>query len=198
MLWLWGHDCCGEGDEGKGGITRTSGDEGRRALYFSSNTINVGSPLSSYLYVMTYKINFVKNKVKVLREREREWGGERGERTKTPVVMNAIPLLLLLLHSIAAFHPKTMQSPVSEPTLSKIDKIHSLVASDVNDRGMKHLVVDGDFSEAAKLFARTAAVADATSRPTLVVLSGFPCLVQRVPPTETDGPVSDGIELFVV
>jgi hypothetical protein len=77
---------------------------------------------------------------------------------------------------------------ISDQTLSKIDKIHSLVSSDVNDRGMKHLVVEGDFLEAAKLFARTATASQGDTKPTLVILSGFPCLVQRNPPTETDGP----------
>lgn len=61
---------------------------------------------------------------------------------------------------------------------------------------MKHLIVDGDFLEAAKLFARLpqkqppqqATAGNDGIRPTVLLLSGFPCLVNHDPPTETDGP----------
>ena len=61
---------------------------------------------------------------------------------------------------------------------------------------MKHLVVSGDFVEGALLFSRLAdnnskdndGDDDTKNKPTLVILSGFPCLVQHDPPTETDGP----------
>eukprot|EP00804_Cyclotella_cryptica_P012850 CCRYP_010578-RA/>CCRYP_010578-RA protein AED:0.01 eAED:-0.00 QI:0/-1/0/1/-1/1/1/0/358 len=91
---------------------------------------------------------------------------------------------------------------LSDETLSKVSKIHSIVSSDVNDRGMKHLIVDGDFLEAAKLFARLTRSKNTPEqpsqrqsttdndgiRPTVLLLSGFPCLVDHDPPTETDGP----------
>ena len=104
-------------------------------------------------------------------------------------------LLLLLTTLTAAFHLPDM-SPLLDKTLSKIDHIYSLVSSDVNDRGMKHLVCDGDFLDAAILFARLPqnttginTASDSNSKkPTLVILSGFPCLVSYDPPTETDGP----------
>ena len=85
---------------------------------------------------------------------------------------------------------------ISKTTMFKVDKIHSIVASDINDRGMKYLVVEGDLLEAAKLFARLPLQLDSGAdsnkegpdRPTLLILSGFPCLVSYTPPTETDGP----------
>jgi hypothetical protein len=92
-----------------------------------------------------------------------------------------------------------MSSPhenISKTTMSKIDKIHSIVASDINDRGMKHLIVEGDLLEAAKLFVRLPLQLDSGAdfnkkgldRSTVLLLSGFPCLVSYTPPTETDGP----------
>ena len=52
---------------------------------------------------------------------------------------------------------------------------------------MKHLVVPGDFLQGALLLARLPDN-NKDEKPTLVILSGFPCLVQHDPPTETDGP----------
>jgi hypothetical protein len=74
---------------------------------------------------------------------------------------------------------------ITDSTLSKINNIHSIISSDVNDRGMKHLICDGDFLESTILFAR---IPTSQESPTLVILSGFPCLVSYDPPTETDGP----------
>lgn len=65
---------------------------------------------------------------------------------------------------------------------AKITAIESIIGTDVGDRGMKALVVPGDLYKAA------VTLTSLQPNSNVIILSGFPCCVDKVPPTETDGP----------
>lgn len=65
---------------------------------------------------------------------------------------------------------------------SSISNIDALIGTDAGGRGMKHLIVPGDLQKASSIFANLKPPSH------VLVLSGFPCCVTQVPPTETDGP----------
>eukprot|EP00542_Grammatophora_oceanica_P011835 CAMPEP_0194049384 /NCGR_PEP_ID=MMETSP0009_2-20130614/30568_1 /TAXON_ID=210454 /ORGANISM="Grammatophora oceanica, Strain CCMP 410" /LENGTH=313 /DNA_ID=CAMNT_0038695525 /DNA_START=231 /DNA_END=1172 /DNA_ORIENTATION=+ len=64
-----------------------------------------------------------------------------------------------------------------------IGELQGIIGTDAGGRGMKALICPGDLVEAAKVFG-----ADLSPSSSVLVLSGFPCMVDHTPPTETDGP----------
>ena len=62
------------------------------------------------------------------------------------------------------------------------ENIEHIIGTDAGGRGMKNLIVKNDLQFAANLVAKLEAPS------TVVILSGFPCCVTHLPPTETDGP----------
>jgi hypothetical protein len=79
-------------------------------------------------------------------------------------------------------------SPVSMPTSQWLEKtltaLQDVVGTDDGNRGMKALIVPEDFGEACKALGRLLPSQDKA----IIIVSGFPCHVNEVPPTETDGP----------
>ena len=67
-------------------------------------------------------------------------------------------------------------------TRSALKSIEALISTDAGGRGMKHLIVEGDFEKASIVFGSLPPASH------VLLLSGFPCCVQHKPPTETDGP----------
>ena len=103
---------------------------------------------------------------------------------------------------------KTHITKLAEATL---ERLHDIITTDVGNRGMKALIVPGDFLHASRLMARLNVSSnknkywssdqqqhhqqhysdmDTTEKELslVVILTGFPCCVQEIPPTETDGP----------
>jgi D-glutamate cyclase len=69
----------------------------------------------------------------------------------------------------------------------RIHKLESVIGTDAGGRGMQALIVPGDLRKAAAALSDAAAPLPYTNS-TTVIVSGFPCCVDSVPPTETDGP----------
>ena len=63
-----------------------------------------------------------------------------------------------------------------------IDSLQDIIGTDAGNRGMKSLICLGDLWQASTLLASI------SSDSHVLVLSGFPCCVDAIPPTETDGP----------
>lgn len=66
------------------------------------------------------------------------------------------------------------------------------MSTDAGGRGMRRLVVPGDLLASAEIFARLRP-GRAGAKPRVIILTGFPCCVDRDPPTETDGLASVAI-----
>jgi hypothetical protein len=91
-------------------------------------------------------------------------------------------------------------SSSSPPHNLLYDQIQSIIGTDAGDRGMRDLIVPGDLQAAAEILVvpqhnttttTTTTIIINDPRPTrknAIILSGFPCCVSEVPPTETDGP----------
>jgi hypothetical protein len=58
-------------------------------------------------------------------------------------------------------------------------RLEAIAGQDVGKRGVGALLIPGDLANAGLAFARASSV---------VILTGFPCLLSQTPPTETDGP----------
>jgi len=92
----------------------------------------------------------------------------------------------------------TMETTTTTTTTKTIfDRLqYDIIGTDIGHRGMKPLIVPGDLEHAARCIVdtlRTPPRASSSSSSsscdtTILVLSGFPCCVTQVPPTETDGP----------
>lgn len=86
--------------------------------------------------------------------------------------------------------------PLSTEAKRAVAVIEGIITKDEGGRGMASLVVPGDLEEAAMIFARLKQKCDGNSNkdendihhPHVLILSGFPCCVDKNPPTETDGP----------
>lgn len=63
-----------------------------------------------------------------------------------------------------------------------VDKLQDIIGTDAGGRGMKSLICPGDLLQASTIFASL------PLKSNVVILSGFPCCVHELPPTETDGP----------
>ena len=75
---------------------------------------------------------------------------------------------------------------ISPRAKAAISSIEDIISQDEGGRGMASLVVKGDLESAAKVLVRLNDGCKDT--PKIVILSGFPCCVDKNPPTETDGP----------
>jgi hypothetical protein len=64
-----------------------------------------------------------------------------------------------------------------------VNSLQDIIGTDAGDRGMKSLICPGDLWQASITL-----VASISPDSHVLVLSGFPCCVDAVPPTETDGP----------
>jgi D-glutamate cyclase len=71
-----------------------------------------------------------------------------------------------------------------------IHKMQEIVGTDIGNRGMMALICPGDLLEASKVLANLKVTTDASKRrkKNIIILSGFPCCIHDVPPTESDGP----------
>jgi D-glutamate cyclase len=69
-----------------------------------------------------------------------------------------------------------------------VNKLQDVIGSDVGSRGMKSLIVPGDLLEACRLLVSPKVESCTTSPCHVLILTGFPCCINHVPPTETDGP----------
>lgn len=84
-------------------------------------------------------------------------------------------------------------------TKTLFDRVqYDIIGTDIGHRGMKPLIVPGDLEHAARCIvdtlrtpprgASSSSSSSCSGETTILVLSGFPCCVTQVPPTETDGP----------
>ena len=83
-------------------------------------------------------------------------------------------------------------------TKTLFDRVqYDIIGTDIGHRGMKPLIVPGDLEHAARCIVDTlrtpprgasSSSSSSCGETTILVLSGFPCCVTQVPPTETDGP----------
>lgn len=69
---------------------------------------------------------------------------------------------------------------------STLDGLQDIIGTDAGNRGMKSLIVPGDFRRASEILGRL--TVNNHDKKQVVILSGFPCCVNESPPTETDGP----------
>jgi hypothetical protein len=72
--------------------------------------------------------------------------------------------------------------PSSIMGINSYNEIQAIIGTDAGGRGMKSLIVEGDLELAGKTLGTL------QSPSHILVLSGFPCCVNKSPPTETDGP----------
>ncbi|GKY93536.1 hypothetical protein MPSEU_000321000 [Mayamaea pseudoterrestris] len=93
--------------------------------------------------------------------------------------------------------PVSKSVPMQSATDETLNNIQDIIGQDAGNRGMKHLIVPGDFVKACRTLAHhhhhatnnnNAATTTNNSITTVIILSGFPCCVGETPPTETDGP----------
>jgi hypothetical protein len=80
-------------------------------------------------------------------------------------------------------HHRTLTMSTAN-TDSTLDSLQDIIGTDAGNRGMKSLIVPGDFPRASEILGKLTPVENKQ----VVVLSGFPCCVNESPPTETDGP----------
>jgi hypothetical protein len=83
-------------------------------------------------------------------------------------------------------HSKLTMSTNDSSTDSTLDGLQDIIGTDAGNRGMKSLIVPGDFRRASEILGRL--TPSAAEGKQVVILSGFPCCVNESPPTETDGP----------
>jgi hypothetical protein len=87
-------------------------------------------------------------------------------------------------------HSKLTMSTATAATSrvdATLDGLQDIIGTDAGNRGMKSLIVPGDFRRASEILGRlTPSLSDSNKQ--VVLLSGFPCCVNESPPTETDGP----------
>lgn len=68
----------------------------------------------------------------------------------------------------------------------RIQKLQDIIGTDAGGRGMQSLIVPGDLLAAGNILGNLGG--SIPTKSTVLVLSGFPCCVNELPPTETDGP----------
>jgi hypothetical protein len=87
-------------------------------------------------------------------------------------------------------HSKLTMSTATAATSradATLDGLQDIIGTDAGNRGMKSLIVPGDFRRASEILGTlTPSLSDSNKQ--VVLLSGFPCCVNESPPTETDGP----------
>jgi hypothetical protein len=91
-------------------------------------------------------------------------------------------------NSISKQSKLTMSTTAASSTSadSTLDGLQDIIGTDAGNRGMKSLIVPGDFRRASDILGTLTVSADKSKQ--VVILSGFPCCVNESPPTETDGP----------
>ena len=122
------------------------------------------------------------------------------------VLTNRLYYSYLLLDYSSPKPPWCTKTMVTAATMEdRIHQIQAIIGTDAGERGMKDLIVPGDLLESARAWARLSFEArddgaddsddndkhngnESKTTATVVVLSGFPCHIDCVPPTETDGP----------
>jgi D-glutamate cyclase len=97
-------------------------------------------------------------------------------------------------HSSESIMLESSQSfPQTSPQSSaKIKKMETIIGQDEGNRGMKDLIVPNDLEKAATILTNLNLLKKSSRSddepPHVLILSGFPCCVDKNPPTETDGP----------
>lgn len=106
-----------------------------------------------------------------------------------PLIRCVRPLTWSLLSSAVWLRTaRSYKVPFSSTSLTaatmqaRLQKLQDIIGEDPGDRGMRELIVEGDFVAAAQLLGGL------DPPQSIVVVSGFPCCVDHTPPTETDGP----------
>lgn len=81
---------------------------------------------------------------------------------------------------------------ISSESRAKIQTMESIIGQDEGNRGMKALIVPDDLEKAATILTNLKSLntffKNTQETPHVLILSGFPCCVDKNPPTETDGP----------
>ncbi|GMH98860.1 hypothetical protein TrLO_g14200 [Triparma laevis f. longispina] len=84
---------------------------------------------------------------------------------------------------------KPRNSVLNQPTFRRsistsaaLSKIEERIGRGEGGRGIEEIVIRGEFTRACEHLARL------PQNSTVVILSGFPCCIDRSPPSETDGP----------
>jgi D-glutamate cyclase len=77
----------------------------------------------------------------------------------------------------------TSSTTINAVAEATVNRLQDIIGTDVGGRGMKALIVPNDLVEGSRILASLP-----TPGSLVLVLTGFPCCVTEVPPTETDGP----------
>ena len=90
-----------------------------------------------------------------------------------------------VLIAIALIMALSPAEAVSEGASVAISHIESIISRDEGGRGIGSLVCRGDLLEAARTLSRLSPRRPGHTVARVLILSGFPCCVDRDPPTET-------------